>query len=114
PANSGTIRLCSPDGEPLEGEDLKTYLSAIPTDDNNPLSKIQKQSKMSALKLKAAAISVLALNGLGTAEDENSVSDAIEKLGASLKTAKDSLALETAAKEALQTKLDAQATATAT
>src|SRR5690606_14416469 len=72
-----------------------------------------KQSKMSALKLKAAAISVLALNGLGTPEDENAVSEAIEKLGANLKTATDSLAAEKAAKEALQMKLDAQAAATA-
>lgn len=103
PANSGTIRLCSPDGEPMEGDSLRTFLSALPND--KPVV-IQKQSKMSnLLKLNAASLAVLAVHGLKDGDDAEEVNAAISKLSAALEAEKTGHRLEKEAREALEKKI---------
>lgn len=106
PSNSGSLKLFA-EGKELADEEIKSImLSASPLATLNPKIKIKKQ--MSNLKLSAKAITALALAGVTAGDTEESISQAIQEMGAALSAEITSHGIEKAERERLQGIIKAQ------
>jgi len=108
PSNDKSLKLFL-EGKELDDEAIKGYmLSAAPVNDS---VKIKKSIKMEKVTLSALAISAFALAGITPGETPETISKAVEELGAKLKAEQTAHGLEKTQREVLEKQVKDQQSA---
>lgn len=112
PSNANSVRLFATTGELIPENEVKLSLSLLANPETKNLKNVEKKkNKMEKLILSAIALTALGLQV--SPDDATALNAGIEKLAATLATAKADLATEKTAREDLQAQLQLQVDAQA-